>query len=169
MAEARWNIWIHLVQSLLKHGHQSRVPSHPVQVAFEYLQGWSFHNLCSLYSITSTAQKCIPAFRENLLCCSLCPLLHALALIIIKKRCGPFSLYSPFKYYIYWWGLSWAFPFPGWRVPALSVSPHRKGAPVPSSLDNLVLDSLQYVHVLRSPEVDTVLHVASSVLSIWEE
>lgn len=95
MAEARWNIWIHLVQSLLKHGHQSRVPSHPVQVAFEYLQGWSFHNLCSLYSITSTAQKCIPAFRENLLCCSLCPLLHALALIIIKKRRGPFSLHSP--------------------------------------------------------------------------
>lgn len=101
MAEARWDIWIHLVQSLLNQGHQSRIPSHPVQVAFEYLQGCRFHNLCSLCSITSTTQKCIPVFRENLLCCSLCPLLHALALIIIKKRHSPFSLHSSFKYYIY--------------------------------------------------------------------
>jgi len=48
-----------------------------------------------------------------------------------EKSLGPFSLHPPFRY---WWALmgsSWTFS--SWTALVLSVSPHRRGAPIPSA------------------------------------
>ena len=46
---------------------------------------------------------------------------------------APSFLHPPFRYLCTLIRSPWAFSSPGWTVPALSASPHRRGAPVPSS------------------------------------
>lgn len=45
MVEVGRNLWVHLVQPLLKHGHPKQPGQDHIQVTFVNLRGWSLHSL----------------------------------------------------------------------------------------------------------------------------
>lgn len=106
-----------------------------IQVAFEYLQGWRFHNSPGkLVTVLSHPyrKKSLPRFSQRtsymsdcahcLLSCSWVPL----------KRAW-FHPLCTFRYLYPWIQFTWSFSSPGWTVSALSAIPYDRDAPVSHS------------------------------------
>ena len=130
MAEEGKDLWVHLAQTLLKSRHPQQGAQDHVQAASEDLLAFSLVSVCQC-SVTCTEQKCFLMFRGNILCSSLCPLLLVLALSTTEKSLAPSSSHLPFRNLYTLMRSPWTFSSPGWRVPAFSTSPYRRGAPVP--------------------------------------
>lgn len=91
----------HLAKIQLEQGNIKPVVMNHVQTAFECLQGGDstpylgkvFH-----YLVTCMAQKCFLMLRQNLWCCTLCPLPLVLVLAATDKNWALSSLHPPFRY-----------------------------------------------------------------------
>lgn len=74
MAEVERDLWVHLIQSLLKQGHPELSNHHHIRVAFEDLQEESSTAslviLCHCYH--KPVKMCFLMFTENFLCSRLC-------------------------------------------------------------------------------------------------
>ena len=107
------------VTILLKQGQDC------VYIAFEYLQGGSFHSLPGQPVPVlghPHSKKCFLIFRGNIPCFSLCSLPLDLSLGTTEKSLALSSLHLPFSYLYMLTRSPWAFSPLGWTVTALSPS-----------------------------------------------
>jgi len=86
---------------LLKQGHLELLVQDHVQTAFEYLQGWRFHNFPGqLVPALSHPhrKKAFPDVQREPPVFSLCPLSVVLSLGTTEESLAPSSLHPPFRY-----------------------------------------------------------------------
>jgi len=120
----------HLVQPPIQVGPPRAVCSRQLPGGFWWLRGRSYNFYSSALS-PAPVKKCFLIFMQSLLHSSLCPLPLVLALGTTEKSLVPSSLHSPFRQMLK--RSPWAFSSPGWTVPTLSSSPHRRCAPLSQS------------------------------------
>jgi len=84
------DLWVHLVQPLLKQGLQSRMPM--------TVPRWLLKIFLEENSVTCTVKKCFLMFQWSLLCSSFCTVPLVLRLNITEKSLAPSSLHPPVRY-----------------------------------------------------------------------
>lgn len=130
MAEVERDLWVHLIQSLLKQGHPELSNHHHVRVAFEDLQEESFTAslviLCHCYH--KPVKMCFLMFTENFLCSRLCSFPLTRHWTPLERAWLPPLYVLPLKKKKRWLRDS----FPVW-VPAHSASALRRGSSGPWS------------------------------------
>lgn len=113
-----------LLQPLLHQGHQSRMPRTTSRWLLEVRSSSATYVSATLSVQHRSASWC----SQSTFWVSVCIHCHC-----TDKSLSPFSLYPHFRYLRALMRSPWASGFPGWAVPTLSGSPHRRGASGPSA------------------------------------
>lgn len=134
LAEAGWDLWVPLAQTLLQQRHSDQGAQGHIQVDLEDLQGdpsASGQPVPVLRHLDST--EMLFMFRENCLCACLCPLPFLLALGATENSLVLYSLHpSSLQIFMYIDEVSPSLLLLRLGSPS-SLCPDRRDAPVPSS------------------------------------